>query len=347
MGYPTSFNSITLADRVVTVDSFPMGIDYEKFSSFAKANQQQTDTTQSELQRRLYHHQEETPEAKMILSIDRLDYTKGIANRIKAYERFLEKYPEYIEKVRLVMLAVPSRSNVKQYKRLKKEIDELVGRINGKFATVSWTPIWYFYRSMPFTNLIDLYTSCEVALITPIRDGMNLVAKEYVACRTDQTGVLILSEMAGAAKEMNEALLINPNDMELIANTIKEAIEMPVSEQKKRNKYMQSRLKRYNVEKWAEDFMNKLKSIKRTEELVKTKLLNSNRKEKILHRYKESKNRIFFLDYDGTLRGFVNDPNEASPDEKILNLVRSLNNLPRTEVVIISGRDADTLGEWF
>ncbi|WP_397303472.1 bifunctional alpha,alpha-trehalose-phosphate synthase (UDP-forming)/trehalose-phosphatase [Nonlabens ulvanivorans] len=347
LGYATSFNSITLADRVVTVDSFPMGIDYEKFSSFSKANQQQTDITQSELQRRLYHHQEETPEAKMILSIDRLDYTKGIANRIKAYERFLEKYPDYIEKVRLVMLAVPSRSNVKQYKRLKKEIDELVGRINGKFATVSWTPIWYFYRSMPFTNLIDLYTSCEVALITPIRDGMNLVAKEYIACRTDRTGVLILSEMAGAAKEMNEALLINPNDLELIADTIKKAIEMPVIEQKKRNKYMQSRLKRYNVEKWAEDFMNKLKSVKRNEELVKTKLINSNCKEELLQRYKESTNRIFFLDYDGTLRGFVNDPSEAHPDEEILNLVRGLNELPRTEIVIISGRDADTLGEWF
>ncbi|MEP5131267.1 trehalose-phosphatase, partial [Nonlabens ulvanivorans] len=168
-----------------------------------------------------------------------------------------------------------------------------------------------------------------------------------IACRTDRTGVLILSEMAGAAKEMNEALLINPNDLELIADTIKKAIEMPVIEQKKRNKYMQSRLKRYNVEKWAEDFMNKLKSVKRNEELVKTKLINSNCKEELLQRYKESQNRIFFLDYDGTLRGFVNDPSEAHPDEEILNLVRGLNELPRTEVVIISGRDADTLGEWF
>ncbi|MEE3227137.1 MAG: trehalose-6-phosphate synthase, partial [Bacteroidota bacterium] len=191
-----SFNEITLKDRIVTVNSYPMGIDYEKFSEAAAKHD--AAKNQSELQRRLDLHIDSTPDAKMILSIDRLDYSKGIANRIRAYEYFLEKYPEFKEKVRLVMLAVPSRSNVPQYQLLKKEVDELVGRINGKFATVSWTPIWYFYRSMPFENLIDLYTTCDVALLTPIRDGMNLVAKEYVATRTDKTGVLILSEMAGA-----------------------------------------------------------------------------------------------------------------------------------------------------
>jgi trehalose 6-phosphate synthase/phosphatase len=347
LGLPVSFNSIALNDRVVTVDSFPMGIDYEKFSAFAKANQQQTNITQSELQRRLQHHQEETPDAKLILSIDRLDYTKGIANRIRAFEHFLEKYPDYIEKVRLVMLAVPSRSNVPQYKLLKREIDELVGRINGKFSTVSWTPIWYFYRSLPFNNLIDLYTSCDVALITPIRDGMNLVAKEYVATRTDKTGVLILSEMAGAAKEMNEALLINPNSLDLISDAIKQALEMPVEEQQKRNGYMQSRLKRYNVEKWATDFLKRLSAVKLNEELIKTKKLRVHRKERIIAQYENAKRRIFFLDYDGTLRGFVNNPSEAQPDDRIINLVRNLQNQPNTDVVIISGRDSITLGEWF
>ncbi len=347
LGFPASFNSISLTDRVVTVDSFPMGIDYEKFSAFAKANHEQTDTAQSELQRRLQHHQEETPDAKLILSIDRLDYTKGIANRIRAYEHFLEKYPQYSEKVRLIMLAVPSRSNVPQYQLLKKEIDELVGRINGKFATVSWTPIWYFYRSMPFQNLIDLYTSSDVALITPIRDGMNLVAKEYVATRTDRTGVLILSEMAGAAKEMNEALLINPNSLDLIADAIKKALEMPLSDQKKRNKYMQSRLKRYNVEKWATDFLNRLQAVRVDDEYVRTKKLREHRQQRILEHYNGAEKRIFFLDYDGTLRGFVNDPTEARPDDRILKLVKNLQENDKNEVVIISGRDSITLGEWF
>ena len=170
-----------------------MGIAYNKFENAALNHFKNTEEQRTELQRRLDHHSNETPEAKLILSIDRLDYSKGIANRIRAFEYFLDRHPEYIEKVRLVMLAVPSRSNVPQYQRLKREIDELVGRINGKFSTVSWTPIWYFYRSMPFENLIDLYTSCDIALLTPIRDGMNLVAKEFIATRVNQTVVLILS----------------------------------------------------------------------------------------------------------------------------------------------------------
>ncbi len=347
LGHDVSFNTITYKDRVIKVDSFPMGIDYEKFSAFAKANHEQTDTTQSELQRRLDLHATATPEAKMILSIDRLDYTKGIANRLKAFEHFLEKYPQYLEKVRLVMLAVPSRSNVPQYQVLKKEIDELVGRINGKFSTVSWTPVWYFYRSMPFNNLIDLYTSCDVALITPIRDGMNLVAKEYVATRIDRTGVLILSEMAGAAKEMNEALLINPNNLNLIADTIKQALEMPLEEQKKRNKYMQSRLKRYNVEKWAGDFMKKLDAVEHNRNIVKAKHINSKRQVQLVQKFNDASKRIFFLDYDGTLRGFVNNPEDAKPDEKLLQLVKKLQAPENNEVVIISGRDSVTLGEWF
>jgi trehalose 6-phosphate synthase/phosphatase len=347
LGYEVSFNDITYKDRLIKVDSFPMGIDYDKFHAFAKANQEQTDKTQSELQRRLDLHATATPDAKMILSIDRLDYTKGIANRLKAFEHFLEKYPEYTEKVRLVMLAVPSRSNVPQYQVLKKEIDELVGRINGKFSTVSWTPVWYFYRSMPFNNLIDLYTSCDVALITPIRDGMNLVAKEYIATRTDQTGVLILSEMAGAAKEMNEALLINPNNINLIADTIKEALEMPEAEQKKRNKYMQSRLKRYNVEKWAGDFMIKLNAVEGNRSVVKAKHINEKRQAEILQRFKNAKKRMFFLDYDGTLRGFVNNPGDAKPDAQLLEMVSKLQADDNNEVVIISGRDSGTLGEWF
>ncbi len=153
------------------------------------------------------------------------------------------------------MLAVPSRSDVHQYQLLKRETDELVGQINGKFSTVNWTPIWYFYRSMPFENLIDLYASSHVALINPLRDGMNLVAKEFVASRVNQDGVLVLSEMAGAAQEMTEALLINPCNFEQIADTLKYALEMPPEEQKTRMNILQKKLKFYNVEKWAEDFL--------------------------------------------------------------------------------------------
>jgi trehalose 6-phosphate synthase/phosphatase len=225
-----------------------MGIDYDKFYNAATAHND-VNSKKSDLQKRLDTHIKKDSDQKFILSIDRLDYTKGIRNRLRASKYFLTQYPEYLEKVRFVILAVPSRSGVPQYQKLKRETDELVGRINGTFATVSWTPIWYFYRSLPFENLIDLYTSADVALITPMRDGMNLVAKEYVATRTNQDGVLILSELAGASKEMNEALLINPNSFEDFATALNRALTMPLAEQKTRMQILQKRLKRYNVEK--------------------------------------------------------------------------------------------------
>ncbi len=345
--HQVEFNEISLSDRIVKVDSFPMGIDYDKFEEAARQNSVNHDQNHSDLQNRLNLHTRSSPESKLILSIDRLDYTKGIAHRIRAFEYFLEKYPEYIEKIRLVMLAVPSRSNVPQYQLLKKEIDELVGRINGKFATINWIPIWYFYRSMPFENLIDLYTSCNIALITPIRDGMNLVAKEYIATRTDQTGVLILSEMAGASQEMSEAILINPNNFEQIADAIKQAIVMPEEEQKRRINVLQTRLKRYSVEKWANDFMKALEKTKDNTPAFKAKQVTGETYDYILNRFKKAKNRIFFIDYDGTLVDFVDKPENAKPDESLLELIRELNECENTQVVLISGRDKNTLGTWW
>ncbi len=345
--HDVDFNEIMLKDRIVTVNSYPMGIHYNKFEQAALKNQEQKKKERSELQRRLDLHLDATPDAKMILSIDRLDYTKGIANRIRAYEYFLEKYPNYKEKVRLVMLAVPSRSNVPQYQLLKKEVDELVGRINGKFATVSWTPIWYFYRSMPFENLIDLYTSCDIALLTPIRDGMNLVAKEYIATRTDKKGVLILSEMTGAAHEMYESLLINPNNFEEIADVIKRAIEMPEEEQIKRNTILQKRLKRYNVEKWASDFMQNLEKTNEKRHIFNAVKIGDSQLKDMMTAYKEAKKRILFLDYDGTLRGFVNNPADAEPDQALLDLISQIQKQENTEVILISGRDRNTLGTWW
>ncbi|MGM0934120.1 MAG: bifunctional alpha,alpha-trehalose-phosphate synthase (UDP-forming)/trehalose-phosphatase [Bacteroidota bacterium] len=341
------FNEVTLPNRIVKVDSFPMGIDYEKFEQAALNHFKNTSEEQSDLQNRLDHHLKTTPEAKLILSIDRLDYTKGIANRIRAFEYFLDRNPEYVEKVRLVMLAVPSRSNVPQYQRLKREIDELVGRINGKFSTVNWTPIWYFYRSMPFENLIDLYTSCDVALLTPIRDGMNLVAKEFIATRTYHTGVLILSEMAGASHEMNEAILINPNNFEQISSALKQALEMPKEEQIQRNKMLQKRLKRYSVEKWANDFIKALKNTKDNRNDSQSIKISTKVSSEILDTYKNAKRRILFLDYDGTLVNYTDKPENAKPDKELIELISKLNSGNKTDVVLISGRDKHTLGYWW
>lgn len=342
MRLEVQFNEISYHDRIIKVDSFPMGIDYDKFHNAALEHDNDSEE-KSDLRKRLEEHISE--DKKLILSIDRMDYTKGIPNRIKAFEYFLDNYPEYKEKVRLVMLAVPSRSNVPQYQKLKRETDELVGRINGKFATVSWTPIWYFYRSMPFNNLIDLYTSSDVALITPIRDGMNLVAKEYVATRTKGNGILILSEMAGASKEMNEALLINPNSYEDFANSLKRALTMPLEEQQTRIKFLQKRLKRYDVEKWADEFLKSLEDTKNSKNENVTKKLTEDYEADLISTFKEKNKRLLLLDYDGTLVGFKDNPQDAEPDEALFNLLDKLHE--KTTLVLISGRDKNTFQRWF
>lgn len=347
LGLEVSFNDIYLDNRIIKVDSFPMGIDYKKFKDAAEEHAKTSPDELSELQQRLNTHKKSDPDNKFLLSIDRLDYSKGIAKRLYAFEYFLNKYPQYKEKVRLIILAVPSRSNVPQYQLLKREIDELVGRINGEFSTVSWTPIWYFYRSMPFENLIDLYTSSDIAWLTPLRDGMNLVAKEYIATRTDKTGVLILSEMAGSANEMNESLLINPNNFEQIADAINEAINMPVEEQQSRNEILQKRLERYNVEKWANDFMNSLRAQKDIDATNVSKRVTDLRLNSISEDYGKAKKRLLFLDYDGTLAGFHNDPQKASPDEELYTLLDALHNQEGTDLFLISGRDKDTFTKWF
>ncbi|RNL93360.1 bifunctional alpha,alpha-trehalose-phosphate synthase (UDP-forming)/trehalose-phosphatase [Sinomicrobium pectinilyticum] len=343
----THFNEISYQGRTLRVDSFPMGIDYNKFRNAAIAHHEQGPEYKSDLKKRLDAHLQSAPDAKMILSIDRLDYTKGIPNRLKAFEYFLDKYPQFREKVRFILLAVPSRSNVPQYQLLKKETDELVGRINGKFSTVNWTPIWYFYRSMPFENLIDLYTSCGVALITPIRDGMNLVAKEYIATRVDKDGVLVLSEMAGAAKEMNEALLINPNNFEQIADTLKRALEMTEEEQAERNAFMQRRLERYSVEKWAKEFMKALHATKQQHHVIVSKKITPEIKKQLFGSYYKAKRKLILLDYDGTLVNFTNIPKDAKPDDALYDLLDDLSNQENTDLVLISGRDKETFTKWF
>lgn len=346
-GLDIRFNEITFGERLVKVDFFPMGIDYDRYHNAAVKHMQAPKGAKSELMQNIDAHNTLHADSRLILSIDRMDYTKGIPNRIKAFEYFLDKYPEDKGKVRLVMLSVPSRENVPQYQKLKRETDELVGSINGRLATVSWTPVWYFYRSMPFDDLIDLYAASDVALITPIRDGMNLVAKEYIATRTDQTGVLVLSEMAGAAKELHEALIINPNNFEQIADSLKYALEMPLEEQKTRMQALQKRISRYNVEKWSAAFLKSLDVTKQAAPVSPAKKLNQEHLDILKDNYKNSQSRLLLLDYDGTLTGFKNNPADASPDEELYNLLDSLAADARTELAIISGRDRATLEKWF
>jgi trehalose 6-phosphate synthase/phosphatase len=346
-GLTVKFNEIVSNNRTIKADSFPMGIDYDSFQNAALEHLQRGNREKSELMSRLDDHMGNYPESKLILSIDRMDYTKGIPNRIRAFEYFLEKYPQYLGKVRLVMLAVPSRSNVPQYRKLKKETDELVGRINGKFATIDWTPIWYFYRSMPFDDLIDLYAFSHVALITPLRDGMNLVAKEYIATRTNADGVLILSEMAGAASEMHEALIINPNNSDQFADALHQALEMSTKEQNARILALQKRLSRYTVDKWALDFMKALNDTQTPVEPSLSKWVGKTVLAKLILEFKTAKTKLLLLDYDGTLVNFCGDPENAIPDKQLYDLLDNINKNKNTEIVIISGRGRDSIEKWF
>lgn len=347
LGYDINLNQINLENRIIRIDSFPMGIDYNKYHKAAIRQQKLPKKQKTKIGREIENRLAISRDTKLILSIDRLDYTKGIANRLKAYEYFLEKFPEFHEKVSLVMLCVPSRSNVEQYQLMKSEVDELVGRINGKYASIKWSPIWYFYRSLPFNSLIDLYIHSDIALITPIRDGMNLVAKEYIATKTENKGILILSEMAGAAKEMGEAIIINPNNYGEIAEALKNAILMPEALQKEKITTMQMRLKRYNIEKWTKDFLGSLTNTMIQRSKFATKELNTKEELKLLDAYRHAKKRILFLDYDGTLVGFKKQPELASPDENLYNILDKLALKRGNEIVLISGRDKRTFTDWF
>ncbi len=347
MGYDIDFNKITLPERVVKVDAFPMGIDYDKFHIAAENIKKRSVHDKSEVHKEIEKYYLMFPEGKLILSIDRLDYTKGIPNRLEAYHHFLHKYPEFQGKVTFILLMVPSRSNLEEYQNMKREIDGLVGKINGEFGSINWTPIWYFYRSMPFENLIELYTYADVALLTPVRDGMNLVAKEYIASKIDQKGVLILSEMTGASQELSEALIINPNNMDKIADAIYNALNMPVDEQIERNTIMQERISRYNVVRWAKDFMGRFDEVIELQRKYLANKIDNKMIKNIEHDFKKSANRILFLDYNGTLIDFHHHHKNAKPDPELCSILEELNKDEETKIVLITGWDKEVIDKWF
>lgn len=337
VGLPSYQGQIEIDNRSVIVDAFPMGIDYDKYATIA---------TSEAVEAQIKKYRPVLKAEKIILSIDRLDYSKGIPQRLKAFELFLKKHREFHEKVVLVMQVIPSRDEVEKYKELKEEVDELVGRINSTYRTIGWSPIQYFYRSFPLEILSALYRMADVALVTPMRDGMNLVCKEYVASRIDKKGVLILSEMAGASRELSDAILINPNDIHAMVEALHTALTMPEAEQIKHMELMQQMIKRYNVHHWVQLFMNRLVYARKKQKVLATKKLDREAAENIRARYLQASSRLIFLDYDGTLTAFRNEPDAATPDNELIELLRRLADDSENRVVIISGRSRYTLEQW-
>lgn len=338
LGYESQLGQIYAEDRIIRVDTFPMGISYERFS---------TSFQDPEVRKAITRLRKSLPGRKIILSIDRLDYTKGIPQRLQVFDTFLERNPAYKEMVVFILVAAPSRTQVEHYKLLKRNIDELVGRINGRYGTIGWSPIWYLYRSLPFHNLIALYNIADVCLITPLRDGMNLIAKEYIATKTDGRGVLVLSEMAGAAKELGEALIVNPNNRDEVVEALEKALTMPEEDQIERNRAMQERLQRYDVVRWAKQFRDRLIHTKRRQQDMHARILGPDMKNSLLREYHNALKRLLLLDYDGTLIPFFGKPEQARPGDELLRLLERLAANPRNEVVLLSGRDKDTMEKWF
>lgn len=335
-GLGHNLGKIIYNNRIIKSDTFPMGIDFEKFN-----NSVNLPDTQKEIE----EYKKILKNKKVILSIDRLDYTKGIINRLQGFNLFLEKYPQYQKKIIFILILIPSRIGVDDYQNMKSKIDEMVSTINGKFGDIDWTPIIYQYKHIPFSTLTALYYLADIALITPLRDGMNLVSKEYIATKLNKDGVLILSEMAGAAKELGEAIIINPNDIFEISESLKIAIEMPFDEKIERISIMQERLQNYNVNSWANEFINKMFLIKKEQSIIEAKILGAETKNTIIKNFFASKQKIIFLDYDGTLIGFKDQPSLAKPDSELLDILDKISK--NAELVLLSGRDKQSLSKWF
>ena len=335
---PYSANVVTYENRTIVAESFPMGIDDAKFDSLID---------DPLVQEKLKQLEQDFSDLHIILSIDRLDYSKGIIQRLQAFDLFLQYNPEYQQQVAMYMIVVPSRDKVQQYKDLRDEIDKIVGNINARYRTNNWVPIHYFYRSFAIEELSALYQFADVCLVTPMRDGMNLVCKEYIASRRNNDGVLILSEMAGASKELIDALIVNPNNVHQMSRSILKAITMPPDEQKQRMQTMRALVQRYNVTNWVSVFMENLKKVKSKQLALQTNYLSRRLEDFIKSKYAKAEKRLLLLDYDGTLTAFADVPSHANPDKELYSILEELAKDETNDVVIISGRAHTKLHEWF
>jgi trehalose 6-phosphate synthase/phosphatase len=337
LGILTQGETIHVDDRHIRLGVFPIGVDAEAFGRLAE---------HEDVLRDLGSIRAEARGERILLGIDRLDYTKGIPRRLLAFERLLEREPHWRGKVRLVQIAVPSRDKVPSYQEFRRQVDELVGRINGAFSTVDWVPIHYVHRSLTEREIVALYRAADVMLVTPLRDGMNLVAKEFVTCRSDENGVLVLSEFAGAAAEMGEALQVNPYDIESMAQAFDDALTMPEEERRLRMSALRHRIAARDVHAWARGFVEALEAIEDGAGPAPVALSPQGELEGALERLIAVERVVLLLDYDGTLVPFARAPDLATPDRELRDLLAGLASQPGVSVHVVSGRRRDTLERW-
>ncbi|HET7543935.1 MAG TPA: bifunctional alpha,alpha-trehalose-phosphate synthase (UDP-forming)/trehalose-phosphatase [Polyangiaceae bacterium] len=337
LGIEPEFDRVEVDGRTVSIRVFPMGIDARAFERAARS---------PELPERVAALRRAQNVEHLILRVDRLDYTKGIPRKLLAMERLLERSPQYRGKVRLLQIAVPSRENVAEYKSLRSEVESLVGRINGSSGSLHDAPIHYLYQAVAPAELVASYRAAEIMLVTPLRDGMNLVAKEYVAARVDGDGVLVLSELAGAASELGEALTVNPYDVESLALNLDRALTMPESERRERMTALRAKVCARPVELWAEEFVTALEGGERAPE-PRDLRQDSEELERLARELSTRAEVLFALDYDGTLVKIAQSPDLARPDAALCELLRMLAETPGVEVCVVSGRVQASLSKWF
>ena len=338
LGIEAQGGTVRMRDHNVRVEAHPLGIDTEEFRE--KAYSPDAERFLTQLKRNVGDRQ-------VILGVDRLDYTKGLPLKLRAFERLLERSPRWAERVLFLQLAVPTRAGIDLYQDLKAQVERRVSEINGIHGSPLMSPINYLYQTVSQEELCALYRLADVCFVSPVRDGLNLVAKEYVVCRDDGGGTLVISEFAGAVSELGEALRVNPWDIEGTTNQLERALEMSLGERNERMMPMHSRVIQNDVHRWVRDFMSSLEETEAVHSSSPPMLQSSVLAESLAADFRTADTSLVMLDYDGSLREFVERFEDATPTPEILGLLHRFGNRDDVKVFINSGRDHQTLGEWF
>jgi trehalose 6-phosphate synthase/phosphatase len=339
LGMESKIADVALGSRPVHLEALPIGIAPEEYTGLL--NSDATTARQYAEWAQRYRGR------KVLLAVDRLDYTKGVPERLRSYAHLLRTAPELRERVVLIQIAVPTREGIDTYQELRTEVNRLVGEINGQLGTPDWVPLVYINRSIERSELVALYKLADIVWVGSLRDGMNLVAKEYVACKPGGDGVLVLSEFAGAAAEMGEALLINPYDEERTAATVNRALAMDEQERSLRMLALHHRVVRNDVFHWGRRFLASLEAAASNRGRYIDTQPKKLRATEIRAAYALASRRLLVLDYDGTLVPFAKRPQQAVPPQIVLDLLTTLASDPRNRLALISGRSAENLGRWF
>ncbi len=337
LGIASNVDRVYYGQREVRLGVFPMGVDTEKFATLADSPAVRTRTAELCAM----------DDCAIVLGVDRLDYTKGIRRRLLAFEKFLYDHPEFHGRVRLIQVAVPSRTSVEAYQDFRNEVDASIGRINGAFGTAQWAPIHYLYRGIDEVELSALYCAADVLLVTPVRDGMNLVAKEFVASRTDDGGVLVLSEFAGAASELAEAVMMNPFDVDRAAEIFHRALTLPADERLVRMRALRRRVLSYDVHHWVRSSLESLEEASDQPDHAVPISQRAARLEAVGQQMRDAPALLLILGYDGTLVPFASAPELSRPDEELLELLRRLAARPNTDIHLVSGSSRDVIEQRF